>query len=69
MFGDSRGGWVMDDLCYYIERERAERGLAEQATDEKARAIHLALALNYADIIRQLRGETGTPWNETLSQA
>lgn len=33
--------------AYYLEREQAERLMAEQSTSEEARAIHLDLADRY----------------------
>ena len=54
----------MDDLDYFIAREREERQLAEQATNENARVSHLALAARYAELVMLMRGEDGTPWSE-----
>lgn len=35
------------DPAYYLEREQAERRMAEQSANEKARTIHLELADRY----------------------
>jgi hypothetical protein len=35
------------DPAYYLEREQAERLMAEQSANERARTIHLELADRY----------------------
>ena len=40
----------MDDVDYFAARERAERSLANKASNAKVRDIHLALAEQYSTL-------------------
>jgi hypothetical protein len=46
-----------DDAIYYAERERVERCLAANATDEAAKAIHITMAAEY-----RRRAVAARPW-------
>jgi hypothetical protein len=52
---------IEDDEIYYAERERTERCLAANATDEAAKAIHIEMAAKYRQLTIAARNRAKLP--------